>query len=167
MEGIKRYIGQAIGYLLFILFIGYFSQAPVYTHLESDEALVKLTFTHAGKRLVPCGEQTAGELAKLPPQLRFKQKCPRERSPLRVEFEVDGQKIYADEIQPRGLSKDLPAPVYQRIVLPAGRHLLRVRMHDDVHTEGFNYTAEKNVELRPLQTLIVDFDNTRHTFIFQ
>lgn len=167
MNNALRYFGQGLCYLLFIAFIGYFSHAPSYTHIPSDQALVKFTFTHASKRLHPCIKLTPEELAKRQPQRRFNMKCPRERSPIQVEFDVDGKTIYQAQIEPRSMNRDLPAPVYQRFVLPVGRHHLAVRMNDDVNHEGFNYEAEKTVDLGPLQILIIDFDSTRGEFVFK
>jgi len=167
MKKTGRYLGQGLGYLLFIAFIGYFSSMPIYTNMPADQALIKLTFTHAGKRVKPFKDTRSKEdLAKLPPQLRFK-KHSRERFPLRVEFEMDGRIIYQAEISPRGLSHDLPSPVYQRFTVPAGKHHFRVRMGDDGHQKGFNYVGEKTVELAPLRTLIIDFNNIRKQFIFE
>jgi len=167
MNKIWRYLGQGIGYLLFIVFIGYFSSMPAYTNIPADQALIKLTFTHAGKRVHPFHDtRSKKDMAKLSPQLRFK-KHSRKRFPLRIKFEMDGKIVYEAEIPPRGLSRDLPSPIYQRFTVPAGKHHFRVFMGDDGHHKGFNYTGEKTVELAPLHTLIIDFDNTRKQFIFE
>jgi len=163
----RKVLGQGLGYLLFIAFIGYFSSMPSYTNIPEDQALIKLTFTHASKRVKPIKDmRTREEMAKLPPQLRAKRHS-RERFPLRVKFEMDGQVVYEAEILPRGLSRDLPSPVYQRFTVASGRHHFRVYMSDDGRSEGFNYTGEKTVVLGPLHTLIVDFDNIRKQFIFE
>jgi len=167
MKKIWRYLGQGLGYLLFIAFIGYFSSMPSYTNMPANQALIKLTFTHAGKRVKPFNDtRSKQDLAKLSPQLRF-QKHSRKRFPLRVEFEMDGKIVYQAEIPSRGLSHDLPSPIYQRFTVPAGRHHFRVSMGDNGQNKGFNYTGEKTVELAPLHTLIIDFDNTRKQFIFE
>jgi len=162
-----RYLGQVVAYGLFIAFIGYFSTSPAYTHVPPGQALIKFTFTQPGKRLAACVRSSPEELAKLPPQLRKATKCPRERSPISVVLEMDGKIIYQAEIKAKGLSKDLPSPFYQRFVIPAGEHTLRVRMRDDVKTEGYNYFGEKTMVLAPLQTLIIDFDKARHEFTFE
>jgi len=167
MRNIWRYLGQGLSYSLFIAFIGYFSSMPSYTNVPEDQALIKLTFTHAGKRVKPFKDtRSKKDLAKLSPQLRFK-KHSRKRFPLRVKFEMDGKIVYQAEIPPRGLSHDLPSPVYQRFTVPAGKHHFRVSMGDDAHHKGFNYTSEKTVKLAPLHTLIIDFDNTRKQFVFE
>jgi hypothetical protein len=75
--------------------------------------------------------------------------------------------IYQAEIPAKGIKKDLQSPVYQRLILPAGRHDLRVRMRDNIHDEGFTYTAEKTVALAPSQILVIDFDGVTRKFTFQ
>jgi len=159
-----QYLGQAVMYGLFIAFIGYFASSPAYTFMEPDVALVKLTFSHAGKRMQPCRERTAEELAAMPSHLRKKKDCPRGRSPLDVEMELDSQLIYRATMAPGGMSQDLASPIYERIRLPAGEHRLQLRMRDDIHTEGFNYTLDEIVTLRPAQILVIDFDSEHGKF---
>jgi len=162
------YIGQAVFYLLFIAFLGYFSTSPAYTHVPADKALIKFAFTHPGKRVNPIEDKrTKEDMAKLPPQLRAK-KHSRERSPIRVKFEMDGQVVYEEQVHPRGLSRDLPSPVYKRFLVPPGEHKFRVSMGDDVHDlEHYNFVDEATVKLAPLQTLVIDFDNNQHHFVFK
>jgi hypothetical protein len=167
MKKVWRYLGQGVFYLLFIAFIGYFSTEPSITNLPPDQALIKFTFAHPGERLVPCVERTAEEMAKLPPQQRFKMECSRERAPLQVEFMVDDRMAYQAEIPARGLKKDLPSPIYHRFTIPAGQHQLQVRMKDNIQDEGFTYTAVKTVVLAPLQVLVVDFDENNKEFVFE
>jgi len=167
MKGYARYLGQGFCYLLFIGFLGYFSNAPSYINVPADKALIKFTFTHPGQRLVPCKKQTRAQLKKLPPQLRYSKKCSRERSPLRVELMMDGKMMFSGKVQPRGLSKDLPSPIYQRFIVPAGQHIFRVRMQDDIRKSGYTYSSEKKITLKKLQTLVIDFNNVRRQFVFE
>jgi hypothetical protein len=167
MNTLGRYFGQAVAYLLFIAFIGYFSTSPAYTHVPADKALIKFTFTHAGKRIKPVHDmRSKADMAKLPPQLRAK-KHSRERASLDIEFEMDGRMLFQAKVPPRGLAHDLPSPVYERFLVAAGEHNFRVRMRDDIHVQGFNYHGEKSVTLAPLQTMVIDFDNIRKKFIFE
>ena len=89
----KRYswIGQALLYAVFALIIGVFSHWPTYRHLADDEALIKLSFTHAAQRVDECRKLTPQELAKLPPNMRTPMKCGRERAPIVVEVDIDGK----------------------------------------------------------------------------
>ena len=68
--GPRAWLGQALLYALFALAIGVFSQWPPYRHLGSDQALVKLSFQHAGQRKEACRERSPEELAKLAPNMR-------------------------------------------------------------------------------------------------
>jgi len=167
MKKTWHYFGQGFFYFLFIAFIGYFSSMPTFENMPPDKALVKFTFMHASKRVKPFKDtRTAQDLAKLSPQLRYR-KHSRERSPMHIEFDIDGRIVYKATIKPRGLSRDLPAPVYQRFIIPAGKHFFRVRMGDDVNNKGFIYTNEKTMVLAPLQVLVIDFDNIRKQFVFE
>lgn len=161
---ISRILGQTVLYALFIAFIGYFATSPAYTFLPQDQALIKLTFSHAGKHMQPCRERSAEELAALPKHLRKKQDCPRERSPIDVEMKLDGKVIYSATISPSGLSHDLASPVYERIRLSAGEHRLQVSMRDDIHSEAYNYTLDQAVTMLPAQILVIDFDSGKGKF---
>ncbi len=152
------WIGQALLYGLFALIIGYFSRAPTYRHLAANQALIKLSFSHEGRRVAACRERTAQELAKLAPNMRAPMDCPRERSPVTVEIDLDGSLVYRHVAQPSGLSKDGASTVYQRFPVPAGEHRLAVRLNDDARTPGFDYRRADLVNLKPGQVLVIDFN---------
>jgi len=48
MPKVPQYVGQVIAYALFAMVVGYFATQPAYTHLDPDQALIKLSFSHAG-----------------------------------------------------------------------------------------------------------------------
>ena len=158
MNKIGIWIGQGLLYAAFALVIGVFSQWPSYQHLAPDKALVKLSFSHQGERLGECVEQTLEELAKLPPNMRAPMKCPRERSPVTVELDIDGAPALRRTAAPSGLSRDGASAVYQRLVVRAGEQRLSVRMNDDARHPGFAYQKDVSVRLAPAQILVIDFD---------
>jgi hypothetical protein len=94
MIKVTRFIGQFIAYALFALVVGYFATQPAYTHLDPDKALIKLSFSHAGAHREECRQLTQEELNRLPPNMRRPMDCPRERRPLLVELELDGEILY-------------------------------------------------------------------------
>ncbi len=153
-----RFPTQALLYLAFAVVIGYLSAAPVYRPLAPAEAQVKLTFGHQGQRKEPCRERTDEELAKLAPNMRVRQVCPRERSPIDVELEMDGRLVYAETVAPTGLSRDGMAYVYQRFSVPAGTHRLVARLRDSVRLQDFNYVYPSEVVLAPGDILVIDFN---------
>ena len=150
--------GQVLLYALFALVIGVFSGWPPYRTLASDQALIKLSFSHTGKPVSDCRPQTPEELAKLPPNMRAPLRCPRERSPIVVELDVDGAPVFRHAAMPSGLSKDGASSVYHRLALAAGVHRVAVRLKDDARSTGFDHVREDSVTLAPAQILVIDFD---------
>lgn len=151
-------IGQVLLYAAFAAVIGLFTRWPTYRHLPADHALVKLSIVHLGQRLEKCHQLTPEELAKLPPNMRAPARCPRERSPITVEVDIDGVTVLRQTAQPSGLSRDGAASVYQRIEVPAGAHRFDVRLRDSARTGGFDFERTAMLELQPAQILVIDFN---------
>jgi hypothetical protein len=149
--------GQVLLYGAFAAFIGVFSTHPSYRYLEPDQALLKLSFSHAGQLAEDCRKRTPEELAKLAPNMRAPMECPRARSPVTVELELDGRILAHRRALPSGLSKDGASTLYERFAVPAGAHELSVKFNDNARVHGFNYEREQAVKLRPGQVLVVDF----------
>ena len=156
---------QVVAYALFAAFIGYFSSAPPYRHLAPDRAVVKLSLSHAGERKEECRQRTPEELAKLAPNMRAQLDCPRERSDVRIELEMDGAVLALVEARPSGLRRDLPSTIYRRVEVPAGRHTFRARLADTASGE-FRHRGEVTLELAPGRVLVVDFIASRGGFLF-
>ena len=152
------YSGQAIAYVLFAAVIGYFSVFPTYQHLAPDMALLKVSFSHFGQHKEECRKRTEEELARLPPNMRAPMDCSRERSPVKVRVDMDGQLLYQETLSPGGVSKDGASTVYRRFPVNAGKHALLVQLNDSVRIKGFNYTREQAIDIRPGKVVLVDFD---------
>lgn len=152
------WLGQLLLYGLFAAVVGVFSRWPAYQPLASDQALIKLSFNRQGKPVADCHRPSAEELAKLAPNMRAPLVCPRERSPITVELDVDGTSVLRHVAWPSGLSRDGASAVYHRMQVPAGTHQLAVRLKDDVRGSGFGFTREATVTLKPAQILVIDFD---------
>lgn len=152
------WIGQGLLYALFALVIGVFSTWPTYRHLPADQALIKLSFIHHGKRVAECRTLSPAELAKLPPNMRAPLQCSRERVPVVVELDIDGARMLRLVAAPSGLSRDGASAVYQRLPVTAGKHRIAVRLKDSVGDAGFDYSRDESVTLDPAQVLVIDFD---------
>ena len=161
-----RFAAQLALYAPLMAILGYFSTAPGFTVVAPDQALVRVSFIHATERKQSCRERSAEELARLAPNMRASLDCPRERSPLRVEIELDGEVVLRREVQPSGLRRDGNAVVYQRMTLPAGRHRIVARLRD--RPEGdYNYVSEQTLELAGGRVLLIDFNAARGGFVFR
>jgi hypothetical protein len=160
-----RIAAQLALYAPLMAILAYFSTEPRFSVVAPDEALLRVSVIHATQRKAACRERSAEELAKLAPNMRAALDCPRERSPLLVELELDGRVVLRREVQPSGLRRDGNAALYERLALPAGRHRIVARLRD--RAEGdFNYVAEQTLELAAGRTLLIDFNAARGGFVF-
>jgi len=157
---------QVLAYAAFGVFIGYFAAAPEYTHWNPDKALLKLSFSHAAQPIRECRRLTPEEIAALPPNMRVPADCPRERVPLLIELEMDGEVLYRAQHEPTGLWGDGPATVYQKFAVSAGPHTLVARLRDSNRDEGYDYQQHSDIVLQPQQNFVVDFRPNLGGFLF-
>lgn len=163
-----RYIaGQAVAYTAFALMIAYFASNPVYRHHDPGKALLKLSLTHAGQKVGECKERSAEELAKLPPNMRAKTSCGRERNSVTLEMDIDGVKVFSKTAKPAGLSGDGRSRFYDSREISVGRHVITARMRDGNDPNVFDQVAEVTVDLAPRQVFVVDFDEENGKFEFK
>jgi hypothetical protein len=165
MSQLARYAGQFVLYSLMMAFIGYFATSPAYTYLDDDKSVIKVSFAHSGKIVGECREISDVQRARLPPGARVPMDCPRERSNLTIEFDLDGERVFSKVVRPTGLSKDGAAYVYESFTVSPGEHKLELRMRDDVRTTGFDHVKAVDVTLEPGRMLVVDFIAERGGFV--
>lgn len=161
-----RYAAQTALFAAFAAFIGYFSTTPAYSPIPETHALVRLSLSHSAQRKAPCRERTPEELARLAPNMRTASDCPRERAPVAIELDVDGQPLYRQNVAPGGVARDGAANVYFRHALPAGQHRFDARMSDEPGGR-FNFVASADLTLHPGRVLLIDFDPGTRQFVFR
>ena len=166
MKQVLRIAAQLALYVPLMALIAWFSSNPRYRPIEADQALVRLSLIHAAERKEPCRTRSAQELAKLAPNMRAAQDCPRERAAMLIELDIDGVTVLRRELPPSGLKRDGNAAFYHRLPVPAGRHRIAVRLRDRAQ-DGFNYRREGRVELAPGRVLLIDFAAERGGFDFR
>jgi quinol-cytochrome oxidoreductase complex cytochrome b subunit/coenzyme F420-reducing hydrogenase delta subunit len=163
----RRLTLSTLAHLPFYALIGIVSVWPRLSLLEPSEAMVSLTFSHAGQRIEECRKVSQEELMKLPPNMRKPSDCPRERHPVRVEFRVDDLLVVDLTAPPTGLSSDGKSTVYRRLPISSGEHLLSIGMVDSGRADGFDYQMEARVSLDPQQHIVVEFDHDLQTFLIR
>ena len=156
--GVLAYGGQALLFLPFLAFIGFFASNPSHRVIGADQALVKLSLAHAGRHVEECRRLTREELAALPPNMRTPMKCKRARWPVTAILWLNNTKIYEVTAQPSGLSDDGPSVIYQTFPVPVGRHVLRVTLLDSGAPDVRAYERTINVKLVKGQALAIEFD---------
>jgi hypothetical protein len=162
-----RLVGQFA--VIFALFAGVAVLAdwPVYRQIPPGYGVVMLTFVHGAGRLTECRRLSPQEIAKLPPNMRRAQDCPRRRRPVEVELDINGRAVYRASLPPTGIAGDGPSRAYQRFVVPHGDYDLAVRMRDTGRSEGFDHTGEARVALASEQMLVIDFRPETGEFVFR
>lgn len=167
MREVPRLIGQALFYALVACVIGYFSSRPFYAGFARDSAQIKLSFSHGAARREACRKLSYEEIIKLKGGERRPSTCARERTSVYTQLLIDGRMIYDAVLQPTGLWGDGPARTYQKFAVPAGRHTVEARMRDTVREQGFDYENQTTLDLRPGQSLAVDFRADTGGFTFR
>jgi hypothetical protein len=150
------YLGQAAVYSALAALLGYFSDSPAYVHFPADEALIKLSLIHGGRK-ESCRTRTPEELERLAPNMRRAVVCSRERLPVVVELKLDGHDLYRAVLPPTGLFGDGPSQAYARFPVAPGPHELGMKLRDTARIEGWDYGREEDIDLKPLQNLAIDF----------
>jgi primosomal protein N' len=51
--------------------------------------------------------------------------------------------------------------------VPAGSHRLSVQLNDSVREPGFNYTRDEDLDIRPGQIVVVDFNPEKGGIVVQ
>jgi hypothetical protein len=157
---------QLVLYVPLMAIVGYFSTEPPFSPVGPDQALLRLSFIHAAQRKQACRQRSPEELAKLAPNMRAALDCPRERSDVLVELELDGAVVLHRAVKPSGLRHDGNAALYERLSLPAGRHRIVARLRD--RPEGdFNYVREQAFVLDAGRVLLIDFNASQGGFLFR
>ena len=149
-------VGQVVLYGAFAAFIGYFATDPVYRQIPDDVALIKVSFSHLSNR--EYRKRTQEELDKMARNMRAPMDCPRERSDIKVEVDLDDKNILKQVLHPTGLYKDGISTMYKRFEVKAGEYKLAVRMQDNTALEGWRFVKEEKITLKPAQVLVIDFN---------
>jgi len=157
MTSVTRLLLQVITYVAFAVCLGYLSASPGYDYGSSDMASIKLSLSHAANRVKPCVRLTPQQIAELAPNMRVAEKCERERLPLSVELEIDGEIAVTLQVPPSGLWNDGNASVYERFEIAAGEHEVTARLRDTDRIDGWDYTHTETVNLEAGRYFTVRF----------
>lgn len=158
---------QILTFFVFAALIAYLSASPSYHYASSELTTVKLSLSHATDRVEPCVKLTPKEVSELAPNMRRAERCERERLPLQVELQVDGEIVIRIDASPSGLWNDGPASIYERFDLAPGTHKITARLRDTSRTVGWDYNHTENVELKAGHYFTVTFRAENGGFRFR
>ena len=161
----RKLLAQTGVYGLLIFAVGGLSNAPDYRRLQPEEAEIRLAFSHFGQPIRQCRRLSQAELDALAPNMRAPMDCPRQRVPVEVAFDLDAQQVLHTTIPAGGIHGDGEATVYERFVVSAGPHRLRIRMRDTARREGFDHQLDEQLVIKAMQNVVIGFDATRKEFV--
>jgi len=162
-----RLVIQAGLYVGFAVAVGWLSASPAYQYAADDMTTLKLSLSHAAQRVKPCVQLTPKEIAELSPNMRRTERCERERLPLTIQLEVDGEIIALVEAPPSGLWNDGPASVYERFEVSPGVHTMTARLRDSGRTDAWDYTHSETVTFEAGSYFTVTFRAESGGFSFR
>lgn len=153
--------------VLTLIFAGAVSLSawPRHRSLPEGTGVLVLSFSHGADRKAACRKLTAKEIAELPPNMRRKELCPRERPSVHVQFYIDGVRRFDAEVPPSGIAGDGPSRVHQSFVLPVGTHDVKVRLRDRPGDE-FDWEVARSIEIGSATHRVIDFRPESGGFIF-
>lgn len=158
---------QVLAYTVFAAVVGYLSASPAYDYADAGQATIKLSLSHAARRVKPCVPLTPQQVAELAPNMRRTEECERQRLPLVVELEIDGA-VMAHIVAPAsGLWNDGPASVYRRFEVEPGAHTVTARLRDTNRSEGWDYSHTEDVSLAAGRYFTVTFRAETGGFSFR
>jgi hypothetical protein len=167
MSRTLRLAGGFVVIMALFAAVAWLSDRPAYRQIPQGSAVMMLTFVHGADRRGECRRLSPEEIAKLPPNMRRVQDCPRGRRPIYIELDVDGRNVFRASLPPTGIAGDGPSRVYQRFVLPARKYDVDVRMRDTARSEGFDHERHETVEVVPNQLFVIDYRPESGEFIFR
>ena len=150
--------------ILSMLSILFLSDMPIYPFYNKGMSLIKFTFKYSGKHRTEQRELTERETKDIlmhmrrtnSPFSKIRMIGKRERLPIYVELELDNRNILSKTYYPAGLRKDIPTFAYEEFPVPPGVHHIKVKMRDSKDTNQFDYFIEKEIEVMPEKTFVMD-----------
>mgnify|MGYP001827343039 FL=1 len=167
MHSALRFLLQGAAYAAMAAVLGYFATLPPYQYANAQKASVKVSLSHAANRIKPCVQLTQEEISEFAANMRRTETCERERLPLILEVEIDGETLLSLQAEPSGLWNDGPASIYERFEVAPGAHTIAARLRDTTRTEGWDYASEETVELRPGRYFTITFRPENGGFNFR
>ena len=132
------------------------STLPYHTPHSPEPELV-VSFNHHGNIVAP-RKLTKEELDARQPQMRAQFNVARERVPVRLRVQVDGQTVHDQSYQAKGLSKDGPSIAVVRLPIASGSHVVQVELNDSGKPDDWSQHWSETVVFQENHLRVVLFD---------
>lgn len=150
-------IGAGVGLALAAsLIVGLLSVGPYRSALSPEPRLV-ISLKHPGQVGEDCRAVSAEEKARLPIHMQQDEICERRRADVRIQVDVDGERVLDATYEPAGLWGDGNSIAIERLPVGEGPHRVSARLADGLDPEAWGWEAEQTLEFKPRQRHILQF----------
>ncbi len=125
---------------------------------HSPEPELVISFNHHGNIVAP-RKLTKEELDARQPQMRAQFNVARERVPVRLRVQVDGQTVHEQSYQAKGISKDGSSIAVVRLPVTSGSHVVQVELNDCGKPDDWSQHWTETVEFKENHLRVVLFDS--------
>ncbi len=160
-------VAQVLLYAAFAIVVGYCSLSPGYRYGNPGLASIKLSLSHAANRVEACVRLTPQQINERALAGEPLNECARERLPLTVELDIDGERVLHVTATPSGLWNDGPSSVYERLPIEPGTHTVTARLRDSARTDGWDYQHSERVTLAAGRYFTITFRAETGGFVFR
>lgn len=123
-----------------------------------DGSRLVVTFKHPGEISEECRQVTEEENAAKPAHMRRPEVCERQRSPVRLQIHIDGQRQLERTLTPTGLWQDGSSLALERIDVEPGVHEVIVRIGDVSDETDWPHVERKRIEFTHGHRRVLLFD---------
>ena len=142
MKAVARIVLGAVVAVLLAIALGGLSRFPV-SGVHETQAALRFTWRLRAEEAGECERPSAEELADLPVHMRNPDACVGPVPAHRLRVQVDGEERFDIMIEASGARGDRPLFVFREMLLPPGRHDVRVSFAPD----GEGRTGERGLFL--------------------
>ena len=171
MNRFMKYAASILLVLSPVLAVLVFSDLS-WTFSKPDEAILKISIKHAGKREVECDDlamiqeeaEAYRKMLKESHQARMKLKklgkCSRARHVVYALLLIDGKTALAHNFQPGGINKDSASFVYAKVPVTPGIHKIEFMMNDSGEADVFDYTLKEEASFSAGRIRVIGLDES-------
>ncbi len=146
-----------------ILFLPFLSFYPLTTDrmdfYPRDKAIAVITFKYRSSPV----KKAEGSYSKLE-HMRALENVAVERSPVELEFYIDGRAVLKKVYNPRGLRKDSSIYVYEEFLLSPGEHTFKLVLRETAYPDRVR-KVELNRKLGPATSLALSYKEEKGFFV--
>ena len=154
-KGVGIAVGVGLAVVTSVL-VGLLSLGPYRSALSPEPRLV-VSLKHPGQVGEDCRAVSAEEQAAMPIHMRRAEVCERRRADVRIQVDVDGERVLDATYEPAGLWGDGNSIAIERLVLTEGEHEGSARLADGLDPEDWGWESTQTLVFDARERHILQF----------